>query len=156
MGYLLYTISVLPCLLGGLVLSIRDLVHRRVSRLHVTIIACGQFVWFLVYALLRLIDFSIMPAACAYALVSICWQLLLFRLSRGALGFGDVTSAGVLCLLFAPFGLHNVWMLTLWWLLSGVLAGIGLVLCVGMKKEQNIAYVPAMYIAAVITVFALL
>ncbi|WP_418968538.1 hypothetical protein [Alloscardovia omnicolens] len=156
MDYLLYAFYVLPCLIGGLHLAIRDIIERKISRLAVLCYLIIQLIWFGVFIAFRVLEPSVLLTALIFMTTAYICQFILYCLSRGALGYGDVTAICVCALLFAPASMNNVDWLIIWWLLMSILGLLHIAYVLKIRKGRTIAFVPAEYISAVLTVAALI
>ncbi|MFC0265358.1 hypothetical protein [Alloscardovia macacae] len=151
MDYLFHTLSVLPCLIGGLVLAIRDERVRLVSRR--TVLACVlvQLAWLALLSAFGVTRWSVLFAGVTYAVVCTFIQFFLYRIARGALAFGDVTAMSVMAFLFSPVPVSQWHWLVIWWVVMGGCVSGKIAL---RKEKQSVAFVPILYVSALITLTA--
>ncbi len=151
MGYLFYYIFVLPCLIGGLVLSIKDIRSRSVPRsIIVQALVCQGFflLFFLSLGLFGIIIIAILLGIVAFSALI---QYGLYKISRGALSFGDVTATAVCAFILAPCVPFKPELWLIWWIIMGLMGIAHMALYHILGRGRSIPFVPDIYISAVIT-----
>lgn len=157
MVYLFHIVLVLPCLTGGLFLSMRDWRERKVSRLTVLSLFAFQVAWAALVCVIAQADMKlyghrallcVLVTALVFTSLHLMSHANVKRNSLGYAGFGrgDVTAGTLLSLIFTPCE-HTLFVLSMWWFLASVSA----LIFTRIRKEPSIAFVPFLYGSALVT-----
>jgi leader peptidase (prepilin peptidase) / N-methyltransferase len=132
-------LALLPSVICGLALSVKDLRRREVPRAWVAIGVLAQFGAFVIGAMSQG-DASLMVTPLMYGLAAFCIQLAIGKIQAGALGLGDATASfmvgqAVGSLGFEPF--------LIWWMAMSLLGLVWIIIWSRVIRSTSTSQTPS-------------